>query len=92
MIKPFSHQSRDKNTKLLYLNQKNYLEKVLKKFNVAESKALRTHVSKGTILSKNMLPKDKEEQEFMENVLYAEDMGNLMYAMTSIRLDICHVV
>ena len=59
---------------------------------MAESKALRMPVSKGTILSKNMLPKDKEEQEFMENVLYAEDMGNLMYAMTSIRLDICHVV
>ena len=68
------------------------MKKVLKKFNVAKSKALRTPVSKGTILSKNMLPKDKKEQEFMENVLYAQDMGNLMYAMTSIRLDICPVV
>ena len=59
---------------------------------MAELKVLNTPVSKGIVLSKNMLPKDEEEQEFMENVLYAEDMGNLMYAMTSIRLDICHVV
>ena len=62
---------RDINTKLLYLDQENYLEKVLNKFNIAESKTLSTLVSKGTILSKNMRPKDKEEQEFMENVPYA---------------------
>ena len=35
---------------------------------MAETKALRMSVSKGTILSKNMRPKDKEEQEFMKNV------------------------
>ena len=62
---------RDINTKLLYLDQENYLEKVLNKFNIAESKTLSTLVSKGTILSKNMRPQDKEEQEFMENVPYA---------------------
>ena len=62
---------RDINTKLLYLDQENYLEKVLNKFNIAESKTLSTLVSKGTILSKKMCPKDKEEQEFMENVPYA---------------------
>ena len=84
--------TRDKNTKLLYLDQKNYLEKILKKFNMAESKALRMSVSKGTILSKNMRPKDKEKQEFMKNVPYAQDVGSLMYVMISIRLDICHAV
>ena len=59
---------------------------------MAESKVLNTPVSKGTVLSKNMSPKDKEEQEFMEKVPYAQVVGNLMYAMTSIRPDICHVV
>ena len=63
--------TRDRNTKLLYLDQENYLEKVLKKINMAESKALSTPISKGTILSKNMPPKDKEEQEFVEKVPYA---------------------
>ena len=63
--------TRDRNTKLLYLDQENYLEKVLKKINMAESKALSTPISKGTILSKNMRPKDKEEQEFVEKVPYA---------------------
>ena len=63
--------TRDRNAKLLYMNRENYLEKILKKFNMAESKALSTLVSKGTILSKKMCPKDKEEQEFMENIPYA---------------------
>jgi len=52
---------RDRNAKLLYLDQKYYLEKVFEKFNMAESKVLSTLVSKGMILSKKMHPKDKEE-------------------------------
>ena len=44
------------------------------------------------MLSKNMRPKDKEEQEFMENVPYAQVVGCLMYAMTSTRPDICHAI
>ena len=84
--------TRDRNTKFLYLAQENYLEKVLKKFIMVESKALSTPVSKGTILSKNMRHKDKEKQEFMEKVPYAQVAGNLMNAMTSTRPDICHAV
>ena len=76
----------------LYLDQKYYLEKVLKKFKMAKSKFLSTLVSQGTVLSKNMCPKNKEEQEFMENVPYAQAVGSLMYAMTSTRPYICHTV
>ena len=84
--------TRDRNAKLLYLDQKYYLEKVLKKFKMAKSKVLSTLVSQGTVLSKNMCPKDKEEQEFMENVPYAQAVGSLMYATTSIRPYICHKI
>jgi len=45
---------------------------------MAESRVLSTLVSKGIVLSKNMRPKDKEEQEFMEKVPYAQAVGNLM--------------
>ena len=38
--------TRDRNAKLLYMDQENYLEKILKKFNMAESKALSTSVNK----------------------------------------------
>ena len=44
------------------------------------------------MLSKNMHPKDKVEQEFMENVPYAQVVGYLMYAMTSTRPNICHAI
>ena len=52
--------TRDRNAKLLYMDQENYLEKILKKFNMAESKALSSPINKGIILSKNMHPKDKK--------------------------------
>jgi hypothetical protein len=74
------------------LDFENYLEKVLNRFNMANVKPISMLVSKGTILSKNMCCKDDEEIIFMENVAYAQAVERLMYAMTSIRLDICHVV
>ena len=39
-----------------------------------------------------MCHKDKEKQEFMEKVPYAQVVGSLMNAMTSTRPDICHAV
>ena len=39
-----------------------------------------------------MRPKDKEEQEFMEKVPYAQAVGGLMYVMISTRPNICHAV
>ncbi len=84
--------TRDRDAKLLYLDFENYLEKVLNRFNMANVKPISMLVSKGTILSKNMCRKDDEEIIFMENVAYAQAVERLMYAMTSIRLDICHVV
>ena len=84
--------TRDRNAKLLYLDFENYLEKVLNRFNMANVKPVSMLISKGTILSKNMYRKDDEEIIFMENIAYAQAMERLMYAMTSLRLDICHVV
>ena len=65
---------------------------VLNRFNMANVKPVSMLISKGTILSKNMYRKDDEEIIFMENIAYAQAMERLMYAMTSLRLDICHVV
>ena len=39
--------TRNKNLKLLYLDQENYLEKIFKKFNIDKCKPLNTPVSKG---------------------------------------------
>uniref|UniRef100_A0A2N9GSY4 CCHC-type domain-containing protein n=1 Tax=Fagus sylvatica TaxID=28930 RepID=A0A2N9GSY4_FAGSY len=45
--------SRDRDSKLIYLDQENYLEKVLKRFKMEDCRPVSTPVSKGTILNKS---------------------------------------
>uniref|UniRef100_A0A2N9GNZ7 Reverse transcriptase Ty1/copia-type domain-containing protein n=1 Tax=Fagus sylvatica TaxID=28930 RepID=A0A2N9GNZ7_FAGSY len=84
--------SRDRDSKLIYLDQENYLEKVLKRFKMENCRPVSTPVSKGTILNKSMCPTNKTELEEMKDVPYAQAVGSLMYAMTSTRPDICYAV
>uniref|UniRef100_A0A2N9EKJ9 CCHC-type domain-containing protein n=1 Tax=Fagus sylvatica TaxID=28930 RepID=A0A2N9EKJ9_FAGSY len=84
--------SRDRDSKLIYLDQENYLEKVLKRFKMEDCRPVSTPVSKGTILNKSMCPTNKTELEEMIAVPYAQAVGSLMYAMTSTKPDICYAV
>jgi hypothetical protein len=84
--------TRNKNLKLLYLDQENYLEKILRRFNMDKCKQLNTHISKGQYLSKSMCPQNATKIQEMESIPYAQAVGSLMYAMTSTRPDICHAV
>uniref|UniRef100_A0A2N9HJG1 Reverse transcriptase Ty1/copia-type domain-containing protein n=1 Tax=Fagus sylvatica TaxID=28930 RepID=A0A2N9HJG1_FAGSY len=47
--------SRDRDSKLIYLDQENYLEKVLKRFKMEDCRPVSTPVSKGTILNKRLV-------------------------------------
>jgi hypothetical protein len=82
--------SRNRKSKLLYLDHEKYMEKILKKFNMSNCKPLSTHTSKGQHLSKTMCPQNEIEIKEMESVSYAQVVGSLMYVMTSTRPDICH--
>jgi hypothetical protein len=82
----------DRTSKLLYLDQEKYIENILRRFKMDKCKPLNTHFSKGQHLSKTMCPRDQTEILEMEIVPYAQVVGSLMYAMTSTRPDICHVV
>ena len=84
--------SRDRMNGKLWLSQKNYIEKVLDKFNMGKvkpvSSPLRSHLK---LSSKQNLLSEKEKEE-MRKVPYASVMGSLMYVMVRTRLDIAHVV
>lgn len=84
--------TRNRDSKLLYMDQEAYLEKVLKRLNMENCKALSTPVCKGVNLSKVMCPQNEEEAREMRDVPYAQAVGSLMYAMTTTRPDICHAV
>jgi hypothetical protein len=80
--------TKNRNLKLLYLDQKNYLEKILKRFNIDKCKPLNIPISKGQYLSKSMCPQNETEIQEMESIPYAQVVDNLIYAMTSTRPDI----
>ena len=54
---------RNREYKLLYLDQKKYLEKLLDRFNMGSCKTVKTLVCKGLYLNKDMCPKDEAERK-----------------------------
>jgi len=84
--------SRDRYSKLLYLDQEKYWEKIFKKFKMDNCKPLSTSISKCQHLSKTMCPQNETDIKEMESIPYAQAVGSLMYAIRSIRHDICHAV
>lgn len=52
--------SRDKKLKALYLNQKKYIEHILTKFGMKDSKPVGTPIAKGASLSKNDCPSENQ--------------------------------
>ena len=83
---------RDRKKGILKLSQENYLEKVLKSFNMTEAKAVNTPTS--TQFKLKSLTKDQKEEEgsFMADIPYASAVGSIMYAMVGSRPDLGYAV
>jgi hypothetical protein len=76
----------------LWLNQRKYVETILQRFNMQESKSVKVPILVGVNLSADQCPKTQEEEEDMSHVPYASVVGSLMYAMVCTRPDIAHAV
>jgi hypothetical protein len=63
------------------LNQKKYIEIVLKHFNMQDCKPVKVPIPVGERLTVEQFPKTHEEIKDMEHVPYASVVGSLMYAM-----------
>ncbi|KAD2805345.1 hypothetical protein E3N88_38722 [Mikania micrantha] len=79
---------RDRSRWLIGLNQSAYIDKVLKRFKIENSKKGLVPIQKGTILSRSQCPSSKVEQERMNGVPYASAIGSIMYAMICTRPDV----
>ncbi|KAM2382860.1 hypothetical protein ACFXTH_040483 [Malus domestica] len=82
---------RDRSRKLIGLSQSMYIDKVLSRFQMEQSKKGILPVRHGIHLSKSMEPKTPEEIRQMSTVPYASAIGSLMYAMICTRPDIAYV-
>eukprot|EP00253_Pinus_taeda_P021799 PITA_21799 len=76
----------------LWLKQRKYVETILQRFNMQDSKPVKVPIPIGVRLSAENCPKTQEEEEDMSRVPYASAFGSLMYAMVYTRPNIAHVV
>ena len=77
---------------MLGLSQAGYINKVLKRFSMQNSKKGLLPFKHGVPLSNDQRPKTLEEENIMRQVSYASVVGSLMYAMLCIRPNICYSV
>lgn len=83
---------RDRSKRLLGLSQPTYIDKVLKKFSMEQSKRGLLLMSHGVNLSKSMSPKTQDEREHMNKIPYASAIGSIMYVMLCTRPDISYAL
>ena len=78
--------------KMLGLSQARYIDKVLERFSMQNSKKGLLPFRHGVPLFDDQRPKTQEEVDMMRQVPYASAVGSLMYSMLCTRLDICYLV
>ncbi|KAK1591530.1 hypothetical protein Q3G72_009150 [Acer saccharum] len=83
---------RDRKNKTIALSQASYIDKILSRFSMQDSKKGMLPFRHGIKLSKEQVPKNEHEEQFLSRVPYASAVGSLMYAMLCTRPDICFAV
>ena len=83
---------QDSESKSIFMTQKKYIEDVLQRFGMQDSKTVTTPLDGSVKLSKEMEPKSAEEIEKMRKVPYQSLIGSLMYLAVSTRPDIAYAV
>ncbi|KAE8692644.1 hypothetical protein F3Y22_tig00110831pilonHSYRG00315 [Hibiscus syriacus] len=83
---------RDRSNRKIWLSQKNYLKKILSRFNMQDCKPIYTSLPINFKLSSSMSPSSEEERIEMSRVPYALAVRSLMFAMICTRPDIAQAV
>ncbi|KAJ9542250.1 hypothetical protein OSB04_028756 [Centaurea solstitialis] len=83
---------RNRSKRLIGLSQNTYIDKVLKKFRMDESKKGFIPMQHGIVLSKTQCPVSSQDQDKMKTVPYASAIGSIMYAMLRTRPDVAYSV
>jgi hypothetical protein len=83
---------RDRKSGLLSLSQKNYIEKVLHRFNMHNAKPVNTPLAPHFKLSTKHCDESYDDLEYMSKIPYPSIVGSLMYAMVCSRPDLSHAM
>ena len=79
---------RDRSKRLLGLSQSMYIDTIVKRFGMENSKISFILMRHGVQISKEHLPKTLEDIALMEKITYASTIGSIMYAMLCTRPDV----
>ncbi|GJR62688.1 retrotransposon protein, putative, ty1-copia subclass [Tanacetum coccineum] len=79
---------RDRSKRLIGLNQSAYIEKILKRFYMENSKRGTIPMQEKLKLSKSQGASTPAEKQRMQNIPYASAIGSIMYAVRCTRLDV----
>ncbi|KAJ9544159.1 hypothetical protein OSB04_023866 [Centaurea solstitialis] len=83
---------RNRSKRLIGLSQSTYIDRILKKFRMDESKKGFIPMQHGIVLSKTQCPVSSQDQDKMKSVPYASAIGSIMYAMLCTRPDVAYSV
>ena len=83
---------RDRKKRLLAMSQASYIDKILVRFGMQNSKKGNLPFRHGIHLSKEQSPKTPQQVEEIRHIPYASAVGSLMYAILCTRPDICYAV
>ncbi|KAJ9538930.1 hypothetical protein OSB04_031663 [Centaurea solstitialis] len=83
---------RNRSKRFIGLSQSTYIDKVLKRFRMDESKKGFIPMQHGIVLSKTQCPVSSQDQDRMKSVPYASAIGSIMYAMLCTRPDVAYSV
>ena len=83
---------RERKNKVLALSQALYIDKILARFSMENSKKGTLPFRHGVHLCKEQSPKTLEQKERMSRIPFASEVGSLMYAMLCTRPDICYAM
>jgi hypothetical protein len=78
---------RDRSKRLIRLSQDTYIDKILNRFDMRDSKKGVLPMSHGITLSKSQCATTPDEQKKMSEIPYASAIGSIMYAMLCTRPD-----
>ncbi|THG28111.1 Ty1/Copia family ribonuclease HI, partial [Naasia lichenicola] len=83
---------RDRSRRMLSLSQESYIDKILERFSMTNSKKGFLPMTTGLHLSKSQEAKTSEEKERMSRIPYASAIGSIMYAMICTRPDVAYAL
>jgi hypothetical protein len=83
---------RDRSKRLIRLRQDAYIDKILNRFNMQDSKKGFLLMLHGITLNKEQCPTDPDEQERMIAISYASAIRSIMYAMIYTRSNVFYAL